>query len=600
MSGARCALLGVAVILGWAWLAPAGALGAVGDLTFTGCIGMDLEMGCAQTTPSYLLNGANSVAMSPDGASVYVTASTGSGTGLIDGFSRNTATGALSFEDCIGDGAGSPCTATSPTDALGEPESVAVSPDGRSVYVASPYAGAVDVLSRDTTSGALTYSGCIGVESGCTATTPANALSGAASVAVSPDGTSVYVGASNAIDLFERNTSSGALTFESCIGEDAGCTATTPTNAVLGVRSVAVSPDGKSLYAANSAFGAFDLFSRNTTSGALTFNGCIGEDAGCTAISPVNALDDAGSIAVSPDGASVYVAVVGFPGPGGIVAFSRDTASGALTYTGCFGADTGCTATTPSNALEQAHTVAVSPDGASVYAASEGPNAVALFARNTSTGALTYESCIGNDPGCTATSPSDALDDANAVVVSPEGSNVYAASGAALNDFSRAAAPPGAGSPPPQSESPTPPSAQITHATLDDQQIALTTPSLQPCVAGGGKLAVTLDSSAIAGSGAAKLSFSSAAFYLDNGIRHTHKKTTRTSSGRKKTVIVATYKPNAIAKHVPVTLELSTAGLTAGTHTLTVKVSYKETKRKHGHKISLTLTKTLTAQFTVC
>ena len=67
------------MILGFAWLVPAGALGAVGDLTFTGCIGMDLEMGCTQTTPSYLLNGADSVAISSDGASVYVPPAPGAG-----------------------------------------------------------------------------------------------------------------------------------------------------------------------------------------------------------------------------------------------------------------------------------------------------------------------------------------------------------------------------------------------------------------------------------------------------------------------------------------------------------------------------------------
>ena len=47
-------------------------------------------------------------------------------------------------------------------------------------------------------------------------------------------------------------------------------------------------------------------------------------------------------------------------------------------------------------------------------------------------------------------------------------------------------------------------------------------------------------------------------------------------------MIVTSYSPNATAHHVPVTLELSSAGLKAGTNTLTVKLSYKETKTKHG------------------
>ena len=79
--------------------------------------------------------------MSADGTSVYVTANSGSNggilTGLIDEFSRNTSTGALTFQGCLGDGAGSSCTETNPSNALGKPESVAVSADGKNVYVAA-------------------------------------------------------------------------------------------------------------------------------------------------------------------------------------------------------------------------------------------------------------------------------------------------------------------------------------------------------------------------------------------------------------------------------------------------------------------------------
>ena len=70
-----------------------------------------------------------------------------------------------------------------------------------------------------------------------------------------------------------------------------------------------MSPDGKQLYAA--------AFSGNTVShftidagGDLTFAGCIGNLAGCTATSPAGALNGAEGVAVSPDGKQLYVATV--------------------------------------------------------------------------------------------------------------------------------------------------------------------------------------------------------------------------------------------------------------------------------------------------
>src|SRR6185369_11834990 len=79
---------------------------------------------------------------------------------------RNPTTGALSQlpgpEGCISaDGSGT-CTRVR---ALDFPSSVAVTKDGKHVYVASYYGNAVEVLQRDSTSGALSQragvEGCI-------------------------------------------------------------------------------------------------------------------------------------------------------------------------------------------------------------------------------------------------------------------------------------------------------------------------------------------------------------------------------------------------------------------------------------------------------
>jgi hypothetical protein len=142
-------------------------------------------------------------------------------------------------------------------------------------------------------------------------------------------------------------------------------------------------------------------------------------------------------------------------------------------------------------------------------------------------------------------------------------------------------------------------SPQKTTATFGNQLITLFTPALSACTASGKTLAAALGSTVVPKSKGAKLKFSSAAFYLDKGVKHTHKKTTGKGT-HKKTVKVTTYSPNATAKHVPATLSLSIKGLKPGTHTLTVKVSYKESEKKHGHKVTVTVTKTLKAKFTVC
>lgn len=147
-----------------------------------------------------------------------------------------------------------------------------------------------------------------------------------------------------------------------------------------------------------------------------------------------------------------------------------------------------------------------------------------------------------------------------------------------------------AASPPPQS----------TTVSFGNQQITLRTPSLLVCTASSKTLGVSLSSTTIAKSKAAKLKFVSAAFYLDKGVKHTKHKTVRTRNGKRRKVIVITYTANATAHHLPVTLALKLAGLKRGTHTLTVKLSYKQTKHKHGHKTTVTVTKTLRQKFLVC
>ncbi|HWF73012.1 MAG TPA: hypothetical protein VG186_06695, partial [Solirubrobacteraceae bacterium] len=89
----------------------------------------------------------------------------------------------------------------------------------------------------------------------------------------------------------------------------------------------------------------------------------------------------------------------------------------------------------------------------------------------------------------------------------------------------------------------------------------------------------------------ARLTFSSVAFYLDKGIKHIRHKQKKAAT---------TYTPNATAHHVPVTVGLSLAATKAGKHTVKVVFSYKQAKRKHGHRRTVTVTKRLTDEVAVC
>jgi DNA-binding beta-propeller fold protein YncE len=149
------------------------------------------------------LRGARALAVSPDGANVYLVS-------VIDDalatFSRDPATGVLTFVDAAFDGQNG---VDGLEGAFGN-FSIVVSPDGANVYVAASDDDSIAVFDRDAFTGELTFSelhrhGVAGV----------NALSGAWGVTVSRDGAHVYVAAflSQAIAVFDRDPMTGTLSF---------------------------------------------------------------------------------------------------------------------------------------------------------------------------------------------------------------------------------------------------------------------------------------------------------------------------------------------------------------------------------------------------
>jgi DNA-binding beta-propeller fold protein YncE len=318
---------------------------------------------------------------------------------------------------------------------------VATSPDGRNVYVASSGSDAITVFRRNERTGELTQgsgsTGCVAARSadGCA---PAVGLDGPNSVAVSADGRSVYATSliSDAVTGFRRSRSSGALTQlrggDGCIANRAtrGCAT---GRALDGSDVVTVSPDGDNVYVGAFVGNALAVLHRNSSSGALTQpadrTGCIVETptGGCTTGIALAAPE---GMAISADGDNVYVATaVG----NAIGVFTRDSSTGALTQatdgTGCIvdSALAGCTAGTQ---LGGANAVAVSPDDDDVYVTSLLSNSVTSFSRAPATGQLAQK------PGTSACvvyllavgcSLGRALSAPEGIAVSPDGASVYSA-----------------------------------------------------------------------------------------------------------------------------------------------------------------------------
>jgi DNA-binding beta-propeller fold protein YncE len=427
-TGLRRWLVAIAAAVASLALAAA-ALGALGDLTPAGCISDVTDpAGCVTTAQG--LNNAAGVAVSPDGASVYAVSQ---GDDAIVRFNRG-ANGALTPAGCIAD-AGDPAGCGAAAQGLDTAAGVAVSPDGASVYAVSATDSAIVRFDR-AANGALSNPSCIedietnGSCDDVGASGEAQGLNGARSVAVSPDGASVYAvsDTDDAIVRFDR-AANGALSNPSCIEDieaNGSCDDVGASGEAQGLNfanGVALSPDGASVYVVGASDSAIARFDR-VPSGALTPAGCIddvGDLAGCGVTA--QGLFGAADVTVSPDGASVYAVS---QADDAIVRFDR-AAGGALSNPGCIadvGDAAGCGAT--AQGLSSGRSVAVSPDGASVYAVSVGDDAIVRFDR-AGGGGLSNSSCIEDPPsggGCVGTA--QGLNDAGGVAVSPDGASVYA------------------------------------------------------------------------------------------------------------------------------------------------------------------------------
>ncbi len=348
---------------------------------------------------------------------------------------------------CIAD---EPFDGCRPGHGLDGAESLAVSPDGRNVYVAAASSGGVAVLRRDPVTGVLTQpagkDGCHAVDaSDCRRS---RETEGAYGVAVSPDGLNVYAAAfrSNAVSAFARDPATGLL--KQLKGAD-GCTVEfdverdEPTTCTEGrglasVSALTVSPDGRNVYAVADRSDAVTAFARDPATGALRqlpgLDGCSSQSGSGGACAKSEGLDGAESIVVSPDGAFVYVAA---STTGGVATFARDQGTGALRQLD--GAD-GCIVTAAKHdrcalapGMGGAWGIAMAPGGTSLYVGALATSSLANLARDPASGHLQPLpkplGCLRQPPvllgPCT---PVPHLGGISNLAVSPEGDRLYGAS----------------------------------------------------------------------------------------------------------------------------------------------------------------------------
>ncbi len=230
---------------------------------------------------------------------------------------------------------------SAPDQVLEQNNSCAFSSDGmRVVFAGEGTTGDLAVFSRDETTGDLEH-----------LSTYDDPHTGFVAVAISPDDQHLYAVGDRFVEVLRPDPASGIVTLVQTV--EVG---------LEGVRGVAVSPDGASVYTVSNA----DLvaaFSRNAGTGEL---GLLG----------FHSVWAPHSVVVSPDGENLYVG-----GNWSLTVLDRDPASGMLTFREEVPISSGFVTG-----------LAVSSDGRHLYVpqnAGNTDNSILVFSREDGTGALT-------------------------------------------------------------------------------------------------------------------------------------------------------------------------------------------------------------------
>ncbi len=378
---------------------------ATGAVTFAGCIsGVQNPADPCSELPSATENGfmsglgnTDEIAISGDGENLYAVSP---GDSAIATFSRNTATGSLSFVEChsgitgvcgnpLNGGNAIPTTADGAGSGLRSFSGVSIHPNQQALFGVSRTDDAITAFLRNP-DGELSYVGCftgstsVGSSGsgacqdspqGTTASGADSGWNGLEHITISPDGLNLYAAAADDHSLVSFAAGAGgALEYERCVtGDkggsgsngngkcldmDAGAGASVPLATADGTGSplefagqVLVSPDGLDVYVTSLAYGVAHftrgLAPPDPQQGAPLFSGCLsGLSDGPAACAKTPSTGEYGGfivptdIAVASDGANLFVQTSRFfSGADGIATLNR-AGNGSLSFARCLTGDT--------------------------------------------------------------------------------------------------------------------------------------------------------------------------------------------------------------------------------------------------------------------
>ena len=337
------------------------------------------------------------------------------------------------------------------TGSLNDVYSIAISPNGARVYAGQGLGGPYIALSRDASSGKLTY-----------LSPPIFPGSGAGasgifqhSIVVGHDNNAVYDTENGLNAVRQMSVTSNSLSYAATYTDFTGGI----TNMEQPVE-IAESPDGSCLYVTNqgtnrtvtefsvnsddslSFAGSYSLGTNANVAAEIAFAPGGGmyaasytfilnfQRSGCTITGSTTtgvSSSEVQSIALSPDGTSLYAVDTQ---NSRIFTFSRNTTTGVLTQAQTLTENVGGV-----TGLTGVDDVVVSPDGKNVYTTAYQENAIAEFSRDTGTGQLSETGILSaGSNGITS------LTKAETLVISPDGADVYVGSSSPSNSvtaFSR-------------------------------------------------------------------------------------------------------------------------------------------------------------------
>lgn len=311
-----------------------------------------------------------------------------------------------------------------------------VSPDGKNLYVSAPEDRAIVVYTRDDSDGSLSIVEALFDQGTDQAGKILNYLSEPHKSVVSPDGNQVYfisAGADNAIVSFNRNSSNGTLTLLESLQDGGQDRLGNTVDGLEGSRAIVISPDGKFIYITGFYERAVAVFSRNTSTGLLSFVEVI-TDGGIDYLgNQIDGLRNALDLVLSPDGEHLYVSS---PGDNTFISkldnavgvFKRDTSTGRLSFVQTLKDGEKDPNGKTVDGLNQDFSIVVSPDGGFIYMASKLDDAVTVFQRDESTGMLSFVKAFKDNGKDHAGQTITGLNSATGVAVSADGKYVYVVS----------------------------------------------------------------------------------------------------------------------------------------------------------------------------